>query len=619
MGNERNTEKIVRDILQSKGYFDDATIVIEEQISSNKNISKLLKKASKSGSGKSGYPEFIISFKNKPDEIVVIECKASVLNHESSNIEKYSENPNKYAVDGVLWYSSFLKNEYNVTAIAVSGENDKEKKISSFLWLKNNYTFVEIQDKFFPTPDEVDEIITLQQKPFSQDELIKKANDYNEQLNNYSIPEIERCTLLSAILIALQHKPFNSSYKEYNHEQNKDLIEALLSACKSVLKQKQLDKEKISVIENEYSKFKTNSIFNSSIIRNKATKKDEANVVLREFIKEIHKGIFPYVQNNEFDILGQFYTIFIKYAGSDKKTGLVLTPNHITDFFCEIGMVNKNDIVFDPCCGTSGFLVSAMNYMLRDAGHDSEKKTKIKTSQLLGVEIRPDMFTHACSNMMMRGDGKSHIFYGDCFDKNIIKAIKDYKPTKSFLNPPYTKDNNAEQLEFLENALDCIIPGGIGVAICKMGTVVSNANDVTLVKERLLNNHTLLGVFSMPTELFNPAASVPTAIIIFEAKRPHPKNYKSFFGYYKDDGFVVNKNKRTDSKGLWKSIKKKWLNAYINRESIVGLSVLHKVTANDEWCPEAYMETDYTKLSKDDFVQTIKDFVAFQMLNDDIS
>lgn len=616
MANERNTENIVRGILRNKGYYDDDTIIIEEQSSRNSVISKLLKKASKSGRGNIGSPEFIISFKNKPEEIIVVECKASINNHESINKEKYYDYAPTYAVDGALWYSSFLKDDFNVTAIAVSGENEREKRISSFIWLKGNYTFIEIQDKIFPTPEELLEIIVEQQTPFSQDELIKKANEYNETLHDYSIPEIERCTLMSAILVALQHKPFCSSYTEYTHEQNRELINALLDACKSVLSSNGLSNDKILVVENEYSKFKTNSIFNSSHIRNKKAKADEPNTLLRDFIHRIHKEILPYIQSNEFDILGQFYTIFIKYAGSDKKTGLVLTPNHITDFFCDLSGLNKNDIVFDPCCGTAGFLVSAMNYMLSDAGHDNTKKKQIKTTQLIGIEMRQDMFAHACSNMMMRGDGKSHIFYGDCFNEAIKDQVKVFKPTKTFLNPPYAKDNNAEQLEFIESALECIEAGGIGIAICKMGTVVSEHSQVVSVRERLLANNTLVGVLSMPVELFNPAASVPTVIIVFKAKQPHLKGVKTFFGYFKDDGYVISKNKRTDS-GKWKDIKTLWLSAFRNNESVAGLSVMKEVTGKDEWCPEAYMETDYTKLSKEDFINTIKEYVAFNVKHND--
>jgi type I restriction enzyme M protein len=462
MANERITENIVRNILRNKGYYNNESIIVEEQRSSNTRISKLLQEASKSGKGNMGSPEFIVSFKDKPDELIIVECKALISQHESANKEKYNKFPNKFAVDGALWYASFLKEDFNVTAIAVSGESEKEKRISSFIWLQGNYTFIEIQNKMFPTPEELLSILTEQQKPISQDELIKKANEYNDILNEYDIPEIERCTLMSAILVSLQNKPFCSSYNEYSFRENKELITALLSACKNVLSVNGLSGDKITVVIGEYSKFKNSSTFNSPHIVNKSSKMKEPNTILRDFIHTVRKEILPYIQGNQFDILGQFYTIFIKYAGSDKKTGLVLTPGHITDLFCDISELTKNDVVFDPCCGTAGFLVSAMNHMLQDAGHDIRKRYEIKTTQLLGVEKRPDMFAHACSNMMMRGDGKSHILYGDCFNEDIKTEITSYKPTKAFLNPPYTKDNNAQQLEFLENALECLEPGGGG-------------------------------------------------------------------------------------------------------------------------------------------------------------
>ena len=75
-------------------------------------------------------------------------------------------------------------------------------------------------------------------------------------------------------------------------------------------------------------------------------------------------------------------SFFIKYAGSDKKIGTVLTPPHITEFFCDVAELDSKDIVFDPCCGTGGFLVSAMNYMMRKAPHDTEKGKHIRSYQL---------------------------------------------------------------------------------------------------------------------------------------------------------------------------------------------------------------------------------------------
>ncbi|MEM9569394.1 MAG: N-6 DNA methylase [Bacteroidota bacterium] len=609
MANERKTEQLVRKMLIDRGYMDNPLIVIEEQSSDNPKIDKLLKNASKSGRGK-GYPEFIISFKNNLDNIILIECKAKVTFHESAERKKYKD----YAVDGVLLYASHLKDLFNVIAIAVSGENEKENRTSSFLWLKGNYTYKNIQDKVLLTPEEISNIVVEQSRPMTEDELIEKAIEYNSFLNTYSIPEVERCTLISAILIALQDKPFLSSYKIY--EFNKDLIENFLNACERVLRSNGLDDLKTSIIINEYSKFKNNSSFSSDTFYNKKTKKKEVNKILRDFIESINENVLPYINNSQFDILGKFYTQFIRYAGSDKKTGLVLTPTHITDFFCDVANLNEKDIVFDECCGTAGFLVSAMNYMLKKAGNDSSKKNRIKSLQLLGIEKRPDMFSHACSNMMMRGDGKSNILYGNCFDTKNKEEIKKQNPTVAFLNPPYQDGNAAEQLEFVENALECIVKDGTCIAICQMSTTVSNRSDVLAIKKRLMEYHTLEASFSMPTDLFYPVG-VNTSILIFKAHNKNPEEKKTFFGYFKDDGFEKTKNHgRIDKHGKWKAIKKKWLSAYINKENIPGLSVMQNVNFDDEWCAEAYMETDYSKLTKNEFVETLKEYIAYKVKYD---
>ena len=608
MSNERKTEEMVRKILQDKGYYDDINITIETQQSDNYIINKLLKNASKRYTGKKGYPEFIISFSNRPNDIIIVECKADVNKHESST----GKNPSDYAVDGVLHYASFLKEEFNVTAIAVSGENEKEKKISSFLWLKKNYVPREIQENYFATSEELENIIK-KSTPLDELDFISKANEYNELLYKYSIPEIERCTLISAILVALQDRNFLDIYKNFENIDNKDLVKNILDACNRILRKNNLDQKKIDVISNEYFKISNNQKFYSETIPiKKDGKKEEKNYILKNLIFSIEKDILPYIRNEEFDMLGKFYRFFIKYAGSSQNTGLVLTPDHITDFFCDVSKLDVNDIVFDPCCGTGGFLISAMNYMIKKAGIDTDKIKNIKSKQLIGIEERSDMFAHACSNMMMRGDGKSNIIFGDCFDEKNKDEVKLFNPTKSFLNPPYNVGPDG-QLGFIENALECICKGGIVVAICQMSTVVGSNKETNLVKERLLKKHTLKAVFSMPNEIFYPVGVI-TAILVFEAHTPHSNNIKTFFGYFKNDGFVKTKNKgRLDTKKLWSSIKDKWLKAYFNKENIAGLCINKTVSYNDEWCAEAYMETDYTTLTEKDFETEIKKYIAFKL------
>lgn len=624
MANERKTENIVRQLLREQGYYDNDNIIVEEQQSDSAKVQKLLKTASKAGKGQ-GYPEFIIRFVNDPLKIIVVECKASTKYHQSKDKKQYAQ----YAVDGALLYAEYLKNDFDVIAIAVSGETEREVKISNFLWLKQKEIYKDVTDKNFLDPKSLFKVVEKQSQPLKEEELIKKAIEYNEILHDYSIPEIDRCTVISAILVALQDKGFQNSFNSYEFEDdeilqeseiiqttynpNIDLIEALLNACEIVLKKNQISKDKQEIILREYGKIKSNHTFRSHLIQQ--GRKEVKNTVLRDLINDVMESIMPYITNNIYDVLGKFYTQFIRYAGSDSKTGLVLTPSHITDLFCDLAEINTDDIVFDPCCGTGGFLVSAMNRMVQLSGNDLAKHKYIKSNQLIGIEKRSDMFSHACSNMMMRGDGKSHIHFGDCFSSSLKVAVAKEQPTKIFLNPPYDV-GVVGQLEFIENAMDVMVQNGICVAICQMSTCTDTKKGPSEVRRRLLEKHTLEAVLSMPDDLFYPVGVI-TSILVFRAFSPHPKGKKSFFGYFKDDGFVKVKNQgRIDQKNRWDDIRNEWLNTYQNRESIAGLSVTQEITADDEWCAEAYMETDYSDISNEEFIQTIKDYVAFQFLQD---
>ncbi len=252
-----------------------------------------------------------------------------------------------------------------------------------------------------------------------------------------------------------------------------------------------------------------------------------------------------------------------------------------------------------------------MKYMLEKAGNDTKCKNSIRRKQLVGIEKRPDMFTYACSNMIMSGDGKSNIYHGDSFSSTKKEQVKKLEPTVAFLNPPYDVGEDG-QLEFIENALSLLRKGGRCVAIIQISCAISDKNEAVHIREKLLRNHTLEAVFSMPTELFHPVGVV-TCIMVFKAHSPHPKELDTYFGYFRDDGFVKGKKGRVDS-GSWQSIKESWLFYYRKKEQKPGLSVMRSVTAKDEWCAEAYMKTDYSKLTEDDFIKTIKDYVVYEFL-----
>jgi len=626
MANERVTEDIVREHFKNDPLYKNLK-KIEEQRSANPIIRKLLSTASKKGTNKSGFPEFIITFDDLPDLLIIVECKASNLFHESSNRNK----PIEYAVDGILHYAKFLQKDFNVIGVAVSGQNKKDLKISNFFFKKDGNENQEQKAKQLLSIYDYIKIAKDEENAIAIENLniTKTAIELNELFTSYAIPEYERCTLVSAILLALQNDGFKKSYNEYSQLKRKNkydeeeiipnprnLVEKIIDAVKTVLESNNIEDIRRDKILHKYRNILGYSISMNEKIKSNKEKEEKNNYIIRDIIyNNLEKEIYPLLRHGEkgYDVLGRFYKEFIRYAPSDQKTGLVLTPQHITELFCDLAKLDTSSIVFDPCCGTGGFLVSAMRYMLQKAS-TTKQKLNIKQNQLIGMELRSDMFCFACTNMIMAGDGKSNIYQGNCFVESDKKIIKKLNPNVAFLNPPYDIEEDG-QLEFIENACDMIQTNGICIAIVQTSCATSSDKKALIVRERLFKKHTLKAVFSMPDDLFSPV-NATTCIIMFETGKPHDINQKTFFGYFKDDGFVKKKNKgRIDFNKKWSSIKEKWLKAYKDNDEINGLSVKKSVRYNDEWCAEAYMQTDYSKLTKEDFIKTVRSFVGFKFLN----
>ena len=146
-----------------------------------------------------------------------------------------------------------------------------------------------------------------------------------------------------------------------------------------------------------------------------------------------------------------------------------------------------------------------------------------------------------------------------------------------------------------------------------MSCALKNDNETLKVRKRLIENYSLRAVISMPDDLFYPVGVV-TCIMIFDAVRP-TLGMKTWFGYLKNDGFVKRKNKgRIDHFSKWKEIKSKFLDAYKNNDEVAGLSVKRVVKFSDEWCAEAYMKTDYSKLSVTEFELVLKKYAIFKKI-----
>ncbi len=217
--------------------------------------------------------------------------------------------------------------------------------------------------------------------------------------------------------------------------------------------------------------------------------------------------------NSGRDVLGQFYERFLTYANDAKELGIVLTPRHITNFAAEVTDVRPEDVVFDPACGTGGFLVAALDRVRRRKG--SEDPTT--SGNLHGIEQDPLIATLAIVNMIFRGDGSSNINEGN----GLVKKI-DVSPRKVLMNPPFAHKEEYEW-RFVDRGLKEVEPHGLLFSVLPI-TSMSSADDERSERtwrRQLLQRHTLVAVIKLPEDLFYPHVSKGTYAVIIRAHRPH--------------------------------------------------------------------------------------------------
>ncbi len=579
-------------------------------VSAVDKVERLLKKAggkpvhcalddfSQGGNGKAK-PEYVITMNDDANTIIVIECKNTVKKHSSADLSC----PRGFAVDGVLYYAKFLKEEYNVIAVAVSGTNTSNMKVDAFHWLKG-------QDVYLPLKKATDIILEPKnyiklvkgeklQKGYSLDEIRETAIQMHDYLREIKVVEAHKPIFIAGILIALSDDDFCKMYASL--PSFKAVMTSIQTAIENVLKSSGIKSDRAAYIKQVFKTLQDNTKFSSVPLIQKKS--------INWYIEQLELKIKPMMDyaDSTVDALGVFYHEFIKYSGGDGSgLGIVLTPQHLTEFMCDLAGVNKYSRVVDICCGSGSFLVTAMSKMFKEANpQDTEK---IRKEQLYGVEFDDGLYTLAIANMIIRQDGKSNIYKGDCFNTDIVREIKSKNINIGLINPPYSQTDKCE-LEFVEQLLEVLTVGGTGVVVVPMSCAIGTK--FKEVRERLFKKHTLKAVFSMPDDIFYPTGTNP-CVMVWEAHNPHDIKQETFFGYCKNDGFVKRKKiGRIDYYGTWNEIEKQWLKLYRNRDVMDGLSARQAVKHSDEWLCEAYMKTDYSSLTQDDFQKTVNDYLAY--------
>lgn len=623
MVSERKTDDIVRELLK------DAGINYDEKISSNPEIDKALNNATKSiesGSGENkGFPEFVAQV---GEFVIVIEDK-----RESSKQVLYSkDDPDKlemstepaiknYAENGALHYAQHIVNNSSYKKIFAFGCSGTDPiTIRPIFVDENDYKLLnEVEDFENFNEDNIEryylEKICHQTPPeiIEMDEVLKRAKELHEHLRNYGqLRETENPLVVSAILLAL-----NEDKDIINKLKGKDKVgtgtdgEELYDTIKKHLNRIEVQPEtKKEVILNEFNLLKTRK--NLYTIDERLKDKSP----LKCFTEYIDKYIFHSAkENSQQDVLAKFYGQFIKYSGGDGQSlGIVLTPNHITELFCDLINLQPDDIVFDPCCGTGSFLLTAMNRMINLADNDAQIGN-IKKEQIHGVETREDMFSIATTNMILRGDGKSNLIRNDFFKLN-EKDLNKKNFTVGFMNPPYSQAKNREtwhlsEISFTERLLNSLSKNARAVVIVPLSTMIGKSNYDKEIKKRILKKHTLEGTIILNPDTFYKIGAEP-CIAIFKCHIPHPKDKYVKFINYKDDGFEIGKHLGLIETERAEERKKLLLDCWLHNKPVgEDFMIQRQIKDTDEWLHSFYYFNDNLPNEKS-FDDAIGSYLSFE-------
>jgi len=680
-------------------------------------FAKASKKQTLSGRGT---PDFIV-VKEKSNVIVVVECKAEINGSNSrhsmfDNIEEYKlygygtpSETEQYAINGALYYATFLNQEYDVVAVGISGQSESELRITSFVLPKGGeLSDMEIMEDggYYEglvsiNQYERDIDVVLNRFAATEEEIRKELRKYTLACANFlranGIEDNSKAGFVSAIVLGLTNKE-SRLYMETKFAIERKKESKSKKLLKDLIGKDAVKMLKISLYgdgKDEYDDDYINGVWDIDGIprgKRKSLKKFYDVLLSKDELSKAPKGQNNYFSDGEtvlscciyslyenlieilehykgIDIMGEFYTTFLRFTkGNAKEKGIVLTPKHITDLFCDIAEYysgqpfSEKTKVLDTCCGTGAFLIAALGRIKDNIRcqfisekQKEEKYQYARANSLIGVERDASMYALAYANMRFHGDGKANLFncsslMSDSYnpvDDSGMTYMQDGKKVSlaevlstfgdidvAMINPPYSigtsankisrpypEDTPAEvviqkgqdELDFIASMLHYIKHGGIGVAIVPMSCA---GNSGKSLRKDILKFHTLLACMTMPPNLFfDSHVGTATCIMVFKAHIPHDEKKAVFFARWQDDGFkVIPHNGRKDT-GEWANIRVQWM------EQIDGIAeandfvfMKRKIKTSDEALAEAYIKTDYSKLSDADFERTLKKYALYKYM-----
>ena len=261
------------------------------------------------------------------------------------------------------------------------------------------------------------------------------------------------------------------------------------------------------------------------------------------------------------DVRGDVYEYLLSKIAQSGRNGQFRTPRHIIHMMVEMMEPSSDEVICDPACGTSGFLVAAGEYLKEkkkeEIFFDNQKKDHYMNHMFHGYDMDRTMLRIGAMNMMTHGIDNPFIEYRD--------SLSDQNPDKDkyslvLANPPFKGSLDAEsvsgdllkvcktkktELLFLALFLRMLKIGGRCACIVPDGVLFGSSKAHKDIRRELVENQRLEAVISMPSGVFKPYAGVSTAILVF-TKTEYGGTDRVWFYDMTADGFSLD-DKRTPS------------------------------------------------------------------------
>ncbi len=255
------------------------------------------------------------------------------------------------------------------------------------------------------------------------------------------------------------------------------------------------------------------------------------------------------------DVRGDVYEYLLSKIAQSGRNGQFRTPRHIIRMMVEMMDPTADEMICDPACGTSGFLVASGEYLKEkrkeEIFYDKQKKAHYMNHMFHGYDMDRTMLRIGAMNMMTHGIDNPFIEYRD--------SLSDQNPDKEkyslvLANPPFKGSLDAEsvsgdllrvcktkktELLFLALFLRILKIGGRCACIVPDGVLFGSSTAHKAIRKEIIENQRLEAVISMPPGVFKPYAGVSTAILIF-TKTGHGGTDQVWFYDMSADGFSLD-------------------------------------------------------------------------------